>query len=378
MGFFFALLLSLSLVNIFHKLTTQPSIQFSLLQASSSTLPPSLLPSPFSLHLAHLSLLNLSLPFQALHKKLDPLTTTFPLLLFNAKQVISILTEVLSDPDEPEAGGHGAIPAVLELLPPLAQSLLDAFLPHLNEILPPLLSLTNSPFHLPLLFPSISGLLKPLSPLLLLPTNKDSLVETWNLWKTFLVMVSKGGQSAGEEQRRLAVEGWGSVVRRGGRGEGGERLIRIMIEDLVVEEEEGSVGLKDGVCLVLVEGMKVSLYFSFTSAQSSLYSSCSPYPTGPKLNPSLSNSSPPRPHPLLAPPSTYRLNPPHLRSPQHPHSSHSPRSLQASRVRARLGGAREVGEEGTRGRSPRVEREGRCCSLEVGKEFEVGRCRRCC
>ena len=229
-------------------------------QASTSTLPPSLVPSPFSLHLAHLSLLNLSLPFQALHKKLDPLTTTFPLLLFNAKQVVEILADVLADPDEPEAGGHGAIPAVLELLPPLAQSLLDAFLPLLPTILPAFLALANSPFHLPLLFPSISGLLKPLSPLLLLPANADSLTATWTLWKTYLVMTSRGGQSAGEEQRRLAVEGWGSVVRRGGRGEGGERLMEMMVADLVTEEDQGDLGLKDGVCLVLVEGMKVSRY----------------------------------------------------------------------------------------------------------------------
>lgn len=147
---------------------------------------------------------------------------------------------------------------MLELLPPLAQSLLDAFLPHLPTILPAFLALANSPFHLPLLFPSISGLLKPLSPLLLLPENEPSLTETWSLWKTYLVMAAKGGQSAGEEQRRLAVEGWGSVVRRGGRGEGGERLMSMMVADVVVEEEQGDLGLKDGVCLVLVEGMKVS------------------------------------------------------------------------------------------------------------------------
>jgi hypothetical protein len=108
-----------------------------------------------------------------------------------------------------------------------------------------------------MLFPAFAGLLKPLSPLLLLPGNRDVLDEVWAVWKPWLVLTSKGGNASGEEQRRLAVEGWGSVVRRGGRGEGGERLVGMMVQDVVQEEEEGTVGLKDGVGLVLVEAMKV-------------------------------------------------------------------------------------------------------------------------
>lgn len=221
---------------------------------------PELLPSPFSLHLAHLSLLNLSLPFQALHKKLVPLSETFPLLLFNSVEVIDLFVDVLSRPDEPDANGAGAIPAALELLPPLAQSLLGECLPHLKKLLPPFLALAQSPIHLPLLFASLSGFLKPLSPLLLLPANDAVLQDVWAIWRPFLVLVSNGGEATGLEPRRLAVEGWGSVVRRGGRGEGGARLARMMMRDLLAEEDAGTIGLKDGVCLCFVEAMKVSSY----------------------------------------------------------------------------------------------------------------------
>ncbi|CDZ96659.1 DRIM (Down-regulated in metastasis)-like proteins [Phaffia rhodozyma] len=242
-------------------LRVAPKLDFTQeLEESSSTDPTGAYTStPFTLHLAHLSLLNLSTSFQALLKELTPLVQTFPLLLFNKSQVVDILVDVLRHPEEtnPE-DGSGSLPSILDLLPQLALSLLDEFLPFLEKILPPLLDLSNSPFHLPLLFPSLSALLKPMSPLLLQPENHSTLQKVWSIWVPHLLFVRNGGRANGGEQRRLAVEGWGSLLRRGARGEKAERVVGLMVSSLRTEEETGEHVdvLREGVGLILVEALK--------------------------------------------------------------------------------------------------------------------------
>jgi hypothetical protein len=206
-----------------------------------------------TLHLQHLSLLNLSLPFQALVKELTPLLPTHALLLFNADAVVRAFAAVLARPEETNIeDGSGAIPAVLELLPSLAKSLLGEILPSLPALIEPLLALANSAHHLPLLFGPLPAFLKPLTPILLASEAKDTLEAVFVVWRPFFVIASKGGKATNDEARRLAVEGWGNVVRRGGRGEVGDRLVGMLVAELEREPES-----RVGVALALVEAMKV-------------------------------------------------------------------------------------------------------------------------
>lgn len=208
-----------------------------------------------TLHLQHLSLLNLTTPFQALVKTLTPLLPTHALLLFNADAVVQAFADVLAHPEETNVeDGSGAIPAVLELLPSLAKSLLDGILPSLPALVGPLLALANSAHHLPLLFGPLPAFLKPLTPLLLAQTAHAKLQAVFGVWRPFLVLGSKGGKATNEEARRLAVEGWGNVVRRGGRGDVGDRLVAMLVAELEREPES-----REGVALALAEAMKVHL-----------------------------------------------------------------------------------------------------------------------
>jgi hypothetical protein len=223
------------------------------LQEAAKTQPPALLPAPLTLHLQHISLLNLSSPFQVLVKRLTPLLPTHALLLFNADAVVQAFAETLSNPSETNVeDGSGAIPAVLALLPSLAKSLLGDILPSLKDLMVPLLALVNSAHHLPLLFGPLPAFLKPLTPLLLAPTASATLKELFDVWSPYFALISKGGKASNEEARRLAVEGWGNVVRRGGRGEVGGRLVSMLVEEL-----EKSPESREGVALALVEAMKV-------------------------------------------------------------------------------------------------------------------------
>lgn len=187
--------------------------------------------TPFSVELARLNLLDLTIPFQDLQKDLWSLTKTLPIILLNLPTISARFCSFYANLKDGEDNIHSGLDSVLQLHHALFETCLGEALPHLPETVNHLLRVGSlralDPKLVERTFSTFSLIIRSMSPFLLKPTPeaRQTLRSTWISVKPYL----RPKQNK-KYVRKCVADAWAGVIRKA-RGEGLHGLMDILLED---------------------------------------------------------------------------------------------------------------------------------------------------
>ncbi|KAK4685447.1 U3 small nucleolar RNA-associated protein 20, partial [Tremellales sp. Uapishka_1] len=186
--------------------------------------------TPFTVELARLSLLDLTLPYQALQKSLIPLTSTLPITLLNLDSISSLFTNYFSTLQDGKDHLVSGLESALYLLQALYETCLGETLPNLVDTTSSLLRVgalrALDPRFVERTYSTLSLVLRTIASSLLKPdpSAQATLTSVWTLVRPYLRTKDNKPYV-----RKCVADAWSGVVRKA-RGEGSRRLLEIMLQ----------------------------------------------------------------------------------------------------------------------------------------------------
>lgn len=186
--------------------------------------------TPFRSELDRLSLLDLTLPFQALQRTVLPLTTTLPITLHNLPTLASTFHDFYTTINDGQDQMHSGLDSALQLHRALFETTLGEAIAHVAEATSDICRIASlralEPKLVERAYSTLSLSLRAMASTMLKSdsTSATALSETWAALRPYLASDHK------RYIRRCAADAWVGVVRKA-RGEGLQRLAKMLLEE---------------------------------------------------------------------------------------------------------------------------------------------------